>query len=169
MKNLLCIFLGLGMIFIWSCSDNKKSGSSACLNDNAEYYYNGVLFNTMHLPEEGEILTLNGESCGIGAAYNTSQNILTLRILGEDQDLNIHAEVTDLNTELGFRFLQYTNNNTISSFNDVQSDSQNYILIEELDTLANTIRGEFKFQIQDPNGDKITVDNGMFNCSINTF
>ena len=169
MKNLLYIFLGIGMILIWSCSDEKELTNNICANDFAEYNYNGTLFNTMHSPDQGEILTPSGESCGIGAVINLSQNILTLRIFGEDQDLNIHTEITNLNEEGKFRFLEYTNNDITSSFNNLTLNNQNFILIEELDTLANTIKGEFNFKIENSIGDTITVTNGLFNCSFSSF
>ncbi len=169
MKNLLYLFLGLGMISIWSCSDEEELPNNICVNDFAEYYYNGTIFNTMHMPDQGEVLTPSGESCGIGAVINLSQNILTLRIFGEEQDLNIHADITNLNEEVEFRFLEYTNNNITSSFNNLTLDDQNFILIEELDTSANTIKGSFNFKIENSIGDTITVTNGFFNCSYSSF
>jgi len=169
MKNLLCIFLGLGMILIWSCSDDENLSNNICADDYAEYYYNGTLFNTMHLPDQGEVLTQSGESCGIGAVINENQNILTMRIFDEEHHLNIHADVTNLNQEVGFRFLELTNSNTTSTLNDLTLNDQNFILIEELDTLANTIRGKFNFKIEDTSGDTVTVTSGIFDCSYSSF
>lgn len=123
----------------------------------------------MHIPDQGEILTPSGESGGIGAVLNLSANILTLRIFGEEQKLNIHADITNLNEDLEFRFLEYTNNNITSSFNNLPLDDQNYILIEELDTIANKIKGKFNFKIENSAGDSISVTNGLFNCSYNSF
>lgn len=168
MKNLLYIFLGLGMIALWSCSDDDELTSNVCENDFAEYSLNGTLFTTTHLPDQGEILTTSGESCGIGAVIDENQNILTLRIFGSEQELNIHTNVTNLNEEGAFRFLQYTNNNVTSSFNNLLDD-QNFILIEELDTSASTIKGTFNFKIENSLGDTIIVTNGLFNCSFHSF
>lgn len=175
MKNLLYIFLGLGIILFCSCSNKDKIvneenlTNNACANDYATYYHNGTLFNTVFSPDGGEIMTPNGENCGIGATLNESANILTMRIFDEEQHLSIHADITNLNEALNFRFLEHTNNNIISTFNDLTLDDQNYILITELDTLGKTIKGEFKFKIENSIGDTITVTDGLFNCSYYSF
>lgn len=173
MKNLLYLFLGLGMIMICSCAteeeEEEKTTTNQCTDDYAEFYYDNTLFRTAYLPEGGELLTVSGESCGIGVAFSEMANILTLRILGEGQALNIHTELTNLNEEGEFRFLEYTNSNINSTFDNLILDAENYILIEEMDPSANTIKGKFKFKIANAIGDTISVTDGLFNCSYHSF
>jgi hypothetical protein len=174
MKNLRYIFLGLGVMALWSCSDdekltnNEEMTSNVCEDDFAEYSVNDTVFATMHLPNQGEILTTSGESCGIGAVIDENQNNLILRIVGEEQALSIHADVTNINVEEAFRFLEYTNNDVTTSFTNLLDD-ENFILVEELDTSASTIKGTFNFKIENSLGDTITVTNGVFNCSFHSF
>ena len=173
MKNLLYLFLGFGMILNYSCAADEEAEEettlSSCADDYAEFYYNDVLFRTAYLAGGGEIVTSSGENCGIGIVHHKAADILTLRIFGEGQGLNIHTEMTNLNEEGDFRFLEYTHPTISTIFDNLIMDGQNYILIEEMDSIANTIKGKFEFKIENGVGDTILVTNGLFNCTYQSF
>lgn len=179
MKNLLYIFLGLVMILNLGCSgwldeplplEEKEEGPTIiCENDHAEFHLNGTLIETMHMPDQGEILTANGESCGIGAGLSLSQNSMTMRIFGENYNIGIGMNTTILNEEQGFRFLSFKQNDVVTSFDNLAIDDQNSILIEELDMVTNIIKGKFNFQIENSAGEIIKVTDGSFSCSFFSF
>jgi len=175
MKNLLFIFLGLGMTLIWSCDDEaavvieEEMPIEYCTTDYAQYNYNGTDIQTVHTPGGGEIMTQDGENCGIGAVLNTSQNILTMRIFTETQHLNIHMDIVNLNEPSNFRFLEYTDNDVVTTFQNLDLSDENFIIVEELDEVANMVKGTFTFEIESSTGELITVTDGVFNCSFGSF
>lgn len=169
MKNLIYLFLGLGITLILSCSEEETPAIDLCDDNHAEYYFNDTLFQTMHVPDGGEILTPSGTNCGIGVVVNESNNLLILRIFGEEQQINIHTYITNLNEEEEFSFLEYTKNDINSTFENLILNHQNFILITELDTLENTIKGAFDFKIENSAGDTMSITNGMFNSSYHEF
>jgi len=90
-----------------------------------------------------------------------------LRIFGEGQDINMHTNIVNLNEETAFSFIEYTNDS--STFDSLDEDNQNFILIEELDTTEKTIKGTFGFKIENASGEFVTITNGSFNCSYHGF
>ena len=169
MKNLAYLFLMLGMIWSCSVSVDEQPEVTYCQNDYAEYYFNDVLFQTTYTPEGGEFLTPSGINCGITAVLDTARNKLILRIVGDGQGVNLHADVTNLNEEVEFSFVEYTNDNSSSTFNQLIPDHQNFIFIEEVNSMTEKIEGKFRFDIENSTGETMSITDGTFHCSYHKF
>jgi len=169
MKNLYFILLVALTIFILSCTTEDEAAMVLCENDFVEFFYNDTMFRTMHLPEQGEILTPSMESCGVGAALNKTANILTLRILGESQNLFINADLDNVVGDGELLNVEYTDEQMNSPYNNLMIDPQNYFIVEENDTISNTMSGIFRFKIENVTGEVMNITNGTFNCSYHAF
>ncbi len=173
MKILPFSIVGLLLVVFVSCSDSDVPNDDTfvhdCSSDYASYTYGDNIFETKVQADQGEILTPNGSSCGIGAALDENNLIFTLRLFGEGPNLMMRAELGSLNEFINFSALEYTYNDTNIDEESLVGDHNNYILISSLDTETNEIEGEFSFWIKNVNDQIIMVENGTFTCNYHEF
>jgi len=158
------MFSILAILALWSCGEKELPEVNFCTDDNAEFYANNTLVNTTHTPGGGEILTPGGENCGLGAVYFENSQILTMRIFVENHSIYINAEISSLNQELEFSNVDYTNTSTNTIYSDLIESSDNFILVESLDTTDNSMNGTFNFQVANDEGETMNITNGSFDC-----
>lgn len=172
MKNFLFISLTVSVFLILSCSKTEPQQETVfefCDDNYAEYQYNNSGFATEYTPGGGEITTPDGENCGISGVLDEGANMFLLKVFNEGQSLTLRFEPAGINEQGEFLFVQYSNSDMDSTFDQLSSDYQNYILIEEYNDVENTIRGQFDFTVENEMGESIVINNGIFDCSFHRF
>lgn len=160
--NYVLLFLCFGILF--SCKEEPEVHFDLCPNDFAQFLMNGELMQTTQSSAGGEFLTPEGASCGIAAAFDEENNYLILNIVVEDQHLNFHVDNVIPLEALAFSNVQYSYEGGVGTLDHLDSDFSNYIQINGIDAAAESIEGNFSFQMNH-NGVLLSITEGSFRCN----
>lgn len=180
MKYFSFLFVIIGMSLLMSCGDESESDGGSvfselifCEDDNAEFLYNGSLIQTMHNTDGSDILNPEGVSCGIAAALEEANEMITLRIESEGHKLLVQTRVNNLNENVvysDFTNISYASDAFDNSVQDLLPDHPNNLTITEFDAELKTISGEFNLGFASPIASTmITLTDGKFTCTYQGF
>ncbi len=175
MKQILTLLIATAMIMTWGCLEPVATEMEIPVNDDctgnyAEFVFNDTTFFTKYSPDLGEFLTPTGIPCGISAALDLNANRLTMRIVGESQNLGMGFEVSTLSEQLPFSFVNYTNRNIDDApFSNMVEGANNFVIIDQHDTTEESITGQFNFTVENSDGKMVNISSGKFECFYGKF